>query len=183
MNVYGQINSTSEYHAKGMTLISITAPDAGPVAHREVEQIVPDGQVPFGGFATVIGDSHDPGEIISRGSVNHPPKVFYMFGVTNNGLQLARALVQDVTNFTKWTFFDRQQKKFVDAAPALNKTTTTSTYLDGSFSSGNIFYSTYSSMSPTHPTTVYCLGVLRLCLSEYHHFPNCVHVRLHVNVS
>ena len=134
-----------------MTLISITAPDVGPVAHREVEQIVPDGQVPFGGFATVMGESYNPKDNDSNNPITAPPKVLYMFGITNSGLQLARALLQDVRDYTKWTFFDPLQKKFVGTAPTPNENSTNRTYLDGSFSSGNIFYSTYSPRLPACP--------------------------------
>ena len=125
-----------------MTLISITAPDSGPVAYREVEQIIPDGQVPFGGFATVIGDSHNPDEFTPEHPFTAPPKVLYMLGITDYGLQLARALLQDVKDYAKWTFFDPQKKKFVRTAPALNESSTSRMYMDGSFSSGDVFYST-----------------------------------------
>ena len=127
-----------------MTLLSITAPKNGPVARRAVDQIIPNGQVPFGGFATLMGISQDPKDLSSTNSNSTPPNVLYIFGIAEHGIQLARVLLQNVASFTKWTFFDPQKKTFVSTAPAINEADASKIYLEGSFSSGNIFYSKYS---------------------------------------
>ena len=46
---------SKEYQARGMTLITITAPDSGPIATRQGDLIIPGTEVAFGGFSPLLG--------------------------------------------------------------------------------------------------------------------------------
>ena len=94
-----------------MTLVSITAPNSGPVATRQGDLVIPGTEVPFGGFSTLIGyktasQDSDPGD-----------RDVYALGMDDNGLQLARVAINDIRNWSKYTFYDPESQKFSDTPP------------------------------------------------------------------
>ena len=130
---------SKEYQARGMTLISITAPISGPVASRQGDLIIPGTEVAFGGFSSLIG---------RRSTDNSTDRVegdldVYLLGTTNAGLQMAKVGINDVTEFTKYTFWDPQGSNFVTGSPGVGITNPTQIYLPGTYSSGSVFYSPY----------------------------------------
>ena len=128
-----------EYQARGMTLISITAPLSGPVAHRQGDLVIPGTEVPFGGFTSLIGrKSTNTTTDRDAGDLD-----VYMLGMTNAGLQMARVGINDISNFSKYTFWDPQEGNFVPDPPGTGVINPTQIYLPGTYSSGSVFYSPY----------------------------------------
>ena len=128
-----------QYANRGMTLISIMAPDSGPVATRQGDLVIPGTEVPFGGFSTLVGyktasQDSDPGD-----------RDVYALGMDDNGLQLARVAINDIRNWSKYTFYDPERQKFSNTPPKPRITDPKKFYLPGTYSSGSIFYSPYFS--------------------------------------
>lgn len=128
-----------EYQARGMTLISITAPDSGPVATRQGDIVIAGTEVAFGGFSTLLGFKSTD----SAADLDDGERDVYLFGMTQFGLQLARVGINDLTDFTKYTFWNPRSHEFSTSPPDQSTNDGAQMYLPGSFSSGNIFYSPY----------------------------------------
>ncbi|KAL8782238.1 MAG: hypothetical protein Q9213_005568 [Squamulea squamosa] len=128
---------SKEYQARGMTLLSISASSRGPIADRQGDLIISGLQVAYGGFSSLLGytSTEKPQNLNDRD--------VYLFGMTQGGLQLARASVGKLTDFSKYSFWDPTQLKFVKNPSRLNEKDYKKIYLPGSFSSGSIFYSPY----------------------------------------
>lgn len=127
------------YQPRGITLISITAPNSGPVATRVVNLLFPGNTIPFGGFATLLGGP-------SLDTVSSRPvgdRDAYLFGYSDAGLQIARITLNDITTSLGYTFFEPNQCKFTDTPPDPSTTDPGQIYLTGSFASGSVFYSPY----------------------------------------
>ena len=128
-----------EYQARGMTLISITAPDSGPVATRQGDIVISGTEVAFGDFSTLLGfKSTDSATDLDDGE-----RDVYLLGMTKFGLQLARVGINDLTDFSKYTFWNPQSHNFSTSPPDPGTSDEAQLYLPGSFSSGSIFYSPY----------------------------------------
>ena len=130
---------SKEYQARGMTLISITAANSGPVASRQGDLVIPGTEVGFGGFSSLIGrkstnasTDHDEGDLD-----------VYMLGVASAGLQLARVGISDIHDFGRYTFWDPAESSFLTTPPGTGVTNPTQIYLPGTYSSGSVFYSPY----------------------------------------
>lgn len=122
-----------------MTLIAITAPTSGPVATRQGDLIIPGTEVAFGGFSTLLGyKSTDTTTDNDDGD-----RDVYLIGMTNSGLQLARAGINDLTDFAKYTFWNGPGQDFSEIPPMPSVNDTAQIYVPGSFSSGGIMYSPY----------------------------------------
>lgn len=134
---YKPQDPSKEYQSRGMTLITIDAPASGPVAQRQGDLVIAGTEVPYGGFATLIGFK----------STSKPPdsggRDVYLFGMTTRGLQVARVSINDIRDFSKFTFFDPKLRSFSDKPPNNDLHDDSGIYLLGTFSSGNIFYSPY----------------------------------------
>ena len=128
-----------EYQARGMTLISITALDSGPVATRQGNIVIAGTEVAFGGFSTLLGFKSTD----STADSDDSEMDVYLFGMTESGLQLARVGTNDLTDFTKYKFWNPRSREFSTSPPDPSTSDDTQMYLPGSFSSGNIFYSPY----------------------------------------
>ncbi|KAL6717044.1 hypothetical protein ACLMJK_004958 [Lecanora helva] len=136
---YKPQDPSKEYQARGMTIIAITAPDTGPIARRQGDLIIPGTEIPYGGFSSLMGfksTSHatdqDKGE-----------RDVYLIGLTDAGLHLARAGINDLTDFSKYTFWRPRDQNFSADPPKPTIKDTADVYVPGSFTSGNIFYSPY----------------------------------------
>ena len=130
---------SKEYQARGMTLITITAPNSGPVASRQGDLIIPGTEVAYGGFASILGyQSTDAGS--ERDS---SIRDVYLLGMTASGLQLARVSMNDLKNFSKYRFWEPQGQNFSARPPDLRLQNASQIYLPGTFSSGSIFFSPY----------------------------------------
>ncbi|KAL8834837.1 MAG: hypothetical protein Q9170_003579 [Blastenia crenularia] len=128
---------SKEYQARGMTLISISASSTGPVASRQGDLIIPGTDVAYGGFSSLLGyTSTDNTQDLGDRDV-------YLLGITNGGLQLARARVEKLTDFSKYRFWDPTQLKFTKKPPDLDEKEYRKIYLPGSFTYGSVFYSPY----------------------------------------
>lgn len=132
-------NPSMEYQARGMTLISIMAPDSGPVATRQGHIVIAGTEVAFGGFSTLLGFKSTD----SAADLDNGERDVYLFGMTEFGLQLARVGINDLTDFKKYTFWNRCSNEFSTSSPDPTTSDGAQLYLPGSFSSGNIFYSPY----------------------------------------
>ena len=130
---------SKEYSARGMTLITITAPSSGPVATRQGDLIIPGTEVPFGGFSSVLGYSSTDAAT-GRDSGNRD---IYLFGMTASGLQLARVDMNYLTDFSKYKFWNPRLQNFSASPPDPRLRDNSQIYLPGTFSSGSIFYSPY----------------------------------------
>lgn len=122
-----------------MTLISITADRSGPRARRQGDITIPGTEVAFGGFSSILG-------FISTANNNTsvlPNRDVYMIGMTLAGLQLARAAINEITQFSKYQFWDPHSLKFSSSRPRLNEKDIRKIYLPGTFSSGSVFYSPF----------------------------------------
>ena len=128
-----------EYQARGMTLITITAPSSGPVATRQGDLTVPGTHIAFGGFATLLGfpSTADP-------TSDNSTRDIYLLGAANNGLQMARVSLDNAKDYSQYSFFDQQNLAFTSSAPDPNVTDIWQIYLPGSFSYGGVFYSEFS---------------------------------------
>lgn len=122
-----------------MTLVSITAPESGPIAVRQGDLIIPGTQVAFGGFAALLGYP----SIAAPDETDSNECDLYLFGMTNSGLQLARVNINDLTTYSKYTFFQPHNLNFTETPPDPNLTNHEQIYLAGTFSSGGVFYSPY----------------------------------------
>lgn len=120
-----------------MTLISISASSNGPVANRQGDLIIPGLEIAYGGFTSLLGytTTAKPQDLNDRD--------VYLLGMTDAGLQLARVSVGKLTDFSKYSFWDPTQLKFVKKPAKLNEKDYQKVYLPGTFSSGSIFYSPY----------------------------------------
>ncbi|KAL9611340.1 MAG: hypothetical protein Q9167_004023 [Letrouitia subvulpina] len=129
---------SKEYNARGMTLISITADRSGPHARRQGDITIPGTEVAFGGFSSILS-------FTSTANVTSvlPNRDVYMLGMTLAGLQLARAAINEITQFSKYQFWDPQFLKFSSTRPRLNEKDIRKIYLPGTFSSGSVFYSPF----------------------------------------
>lgn len=67
----------------------------------------------------------------------------YLLGITDGGLQLARARVEKLTEFQAYRFWDPTQLKFIKRPPKLDEKDYRKIYLPGSFTYGSVFYSPY----------------------------------------
>ncbi|KAG8531518.1 uncharacterized protein KY384_003147 [Bacidia gigantensis] len=135
---YKPQDPSKEYQGRGMTLISITASNDGPVATRQGDLIIPGTQIGFGGFTTLVGRksaetaSNDDGE-----------RDLYLLGVTNAGLQLARVGINNLATFSSYVFWDPSSQKFTSTRPKPGMIDNTKIYMPGTFTSGSVFYSPY----------------------------------------
>ena len=121
-----------------MTLITIDAPAAGPVAIRRGDLIIPGTEIAFGGFSTLLGRQS---VTTSAGNDNGSPDV-YLIGMTDGGLQLARVGIDHIKTFNRYTFW-RPGKGFTNTPPSLKTSDPSQMYLPGTYSSGSVFYSPY----------------------------------------
>ena len=122
-----------------MTLITITASDSGPVAARQGDLIIPGTEVAYGGFSSILGyKSTDVATEKASGD-----RDVYLLGMTASGLQLARAGMNDLNDFSKYRFWNPQSQNFSAHAPDLTLQDTSQIYLPGTFSSGSVFFSPY----------------------------------------
>ena len=130
---------SKEYQARGMTLITITAPNSGPVAVRRGDLTIPGTQVDFGGFATLLGaPSAETG-----GSAKSDKRDVYLLGMTTGGLQLARVHLDNIDDYSKYTYFDPVNLNFSRTPPKSSVSDGKQIYLPGTFSSGSVFFSPY----------------------------------------
>lgn len=134
-------NPSKKYQARGMTLVTITAPDSGPVAVRQGGLIIPGTEVPFGGFASLLGFP----SVESTTSSRTTDRDLYLLGMTDAGLQLARVDVNDINDHSKYSYFQPQFLNFSNQAPDPEVTDYREIYLPGTFTSGTVFYSHYFS--------------------------------------
>ncbi|KAL8984079.1 MAG: hypothetical protein Q9205_001855 [Flavoplaca limonia] len=134
---YQPQDPSKEYQARGMTLISIAASSSGPSVDRQGDLIISGLQVAYGGFSSVLGytGTAKPQDLNARD--------VYLFGMTEAGLQLARASVGHLTDFSHYSFWDPTQLEFDQKPPKLDEKDIQKIYLPGTFSSGSIFYSPY----------------------------------------
>lgn len=122
-----------------MTLITITAPNSGPVAARQGDLIIPGTEVSYGGFSSILGyKSTDTATDKDSGN-----RDVYLLGMTASGLQLARAGMNDLSDFSKYMFWNPQGQNFSTRPPSPKLQDAAHIYLPGTFSSGSVFYSPY----------------------------------------
>lgn len=133
---YQPQDPSKEYQARGMTLVTITAPSSGPVATRQGDLVIPGTQVAFGGFATLLGFTSTAD--VSNGSETRD---VYLLGAANNGLQVARVGLDNVEAYNKYTYYDPQTLDFSETAPNPNVSDSKQIYLTGTFTSGSVYYS------------------------------------------
>ena len=132
---------SKKYQGRGMTVVTITAPDSGPVAVRQGGLIFPGTEVPFGGFATLLGyPKFDPPT-----SHRSTDRDLYLLGMTDAGLQLARVDMNDINDHSKYSYFQPQFLNFSDQTPDPGITDYRDIYLPGTFTSGTVFHSPYFS--------------------------------------
>ena len=122
-----------------MTLVSIAAPDSGPVATRQGDIVIAGTEVAFGGFSTLLGFKSTD----STTDLDDGERDVYLLGMTKFGLQLARVGINDLTHFDKYKFWNPRSHNFSTSSPNPNISDDAQMYLSGSFSSGSIFYSPY----------------------------------------
>ena len=130
---------SKEYQARGKTLITITTPDSGPIATRQGDLIIRGTEVAFGGFSTLLGYK----SIDSATDPDNGDRDVYLLVMTNNGLQLARAGINDLTDFSKYTFWNPKSQNFSTSPPTPGVIDNSQIYMPGTFSSGSIFYTPY----------------------------------------
>lgn len=130
---------SKQYQARGMTLISISAPDPGPLASRALDLLFPGDQVSFGGFAALLGAPSTQ----STSSTNNGDRDVYLFGSAGSGLQVARVGLGDIRNLNAYSYFQPGKCSFSNQSPDQQIKDNTQIYLPGSFSSGSMFYSPY----------------------------------------
>lgn len=122
-----------------MTLITITAPSSGPVAARQGDLIIPGTEVAFGGFSSILG--YRSTDTVT-GKVSGSRDV-YLLGMAASGLQLARVGMNDLSDFSKYTFWNPQGQNFSNRPPNPSLREAADIYLPGTFSSGSVLYSPY----------------------------------------
>ncbi|KAL8656465.1 MAG: hypothetical protein Q9210_000258 [Variospora velana] len=130
-------NPSKRYQARGMTLISISASSKGPIATRHGDLIISGNEIAFGGFTSLLGytSTANPQDLDKRD--------VYLLGITDGGLQLARARQEVLTDFSKYRFWDPVELKFINRPPKVDEKDYKKIYLPGSFTYGSIFYSPY----------------------------------------
>ncbi|KAI4094636.1 MAG: hypothetical protein LQ344_002107 [Seirophora lacunosa] len=130
-------NPSKRYQARGMTLISISASSKGPIATRHGDLIISGNEIAYGGFTSLLGytSTENPQDLDKRD--------VYLLGITDGGLQLARARQEVLTDFSKYRFWDPVELKFINTPPKVNEKDYKKIYLPGSFTYGSIFYSPY----------------------------------------
>ncbi|KAI9803291.1 MAG: hypothetical protein M1825_002082 [Sarcosagium campestre] len=128
-----------KYVSRGTTLISVTAPDSGPIASRTINLLFPHDEISFGGFAALVGSP----SIDSPSSNADDRRDVYLFGVIDSGLQLARVPLRNISDHGAYTYFQPSNSTFSPQSPSLSETNKTNIYLPGTFTSGGIFYSVY----------------------------------------
>ncbi|KAL8927462.1 MAG: hypothetical protein Q9208_002267 [Pyrenodesmia sp. 3 TL-2023] len=130
-------NPSKQYQARGMTLIDISTSSNGPVAKRQGDLIIWGTEVAYGGFSSLLGytSTANPQDLDKRDT--------YLFGITDAGLQLARARAEVLTDFSKYKFWDPVRLDFVKTPPKLDEKDYKKVYLPGSFTYGSIFFSPY----------------------------------------
>ena len=122
-----------------MTLITITAPNSGPVAARQGDLIIPGTEVAYGGFSSILGyKSTDAATEKDTGN-----RDVYLLGMTVSGLQLARVGMNHLSDFSKYVFWNPQSQSFSTKAPDPGLRDASQIYLPGTFSSGSVFFSPY----------------------------------------
>lgn len=132
---------SKKYQARGMTLVTITAPNSEPVAVRQGGLIIPGTEVAFGGFATLLGFPNVESTTRSRST----DRDLYLLGMTDAGLQLARVDLNDINDHSKYSYFQPQLLNFSNQSPDPGITDYRAIYLPGTFTSGTVFYSPYFS--------------------------------------
>lgn len=130
---------SKKYQGRGMTLVTITAPKSGPLATRQGGLIIPGTQVPFGGFASLLGF---PSTEFTTSSPSTDRDV-YLLGMTDAGLQLSRVDVNDINDLSKYSYFQPQYLNFSTNSPDPKINDYRAIYLPGTFTSGTTFYSPY----------------------------------------
>ena len=130
---------SKEYQARGMTLITITAPSSGPVAARQGDLIIPGTEVAYGGFSSILG--YKSTEVAT--DKHSGTRDVYLLGMTASGLQLARVGMNDLSDFSKYSFWNPQGQNFSTTPPSPNLQDAAKIYLPGTFSSGSVFYSPF----------------------------------------
>ena len=122
-----------------MTLITITAPNTGPVAARQGDLIIPGTEVAYGGFSSILGyESTDAATEKDSSS-----RDIYLLGMTASGLQLARVGMNHLSDFSKYRFWNPQGRSFSASSPDPSLQDASEIYLPGTFSSGSVFFSPY----------------------------------------
>lgn len=119
-----------------MTLVSITA-QASPIASRQSNLVIPGSEVPYGGFSALLGHT------TAAKPQDQGIRDVYLLGMTDGGLQMARARQDQLSDFSAYSFWDPVQLKFAEKPPKLSEKDYRKIYLPGSFSSGSVFYSPY----------------------------------------
>ncbi|KAI9723422.1 MAG: hypothetical protein M1812_001306 [Candelaria pacifica] len=130
---------TKLYQPRGMTLMSILAPDSGPQAARLGDLIFPGDEIQFGGFATLLGFPSTE----TAASRATDDRDIYLLGVTDAGLQLSRVTLDDIKNQSKYTYFHPRFSNFTEKIPDMGIVDESNIYLPGSFSAGSVFFSPY----------------------------------------
>lgn len=119
-----------------MTLVSVTAPDSGPVASRVLEILFSGTEIGWGGFAAVLG--MPASDTAPAGSTQ--PDV-YLFGITSAGLQVAKVALGDIRAGEAYNYFHPDTCSFDKTQPGPSNSNESQIYLPGSFSAGSILYS------------------------------------------
>ncbi|KAI9702523.1 MAG: hypothetical protein M1836_001003 [Candelina mexicana] len=130
---------TKLYQPRGMTLMSMLAPDSGPQAARLGDLIFPGNEIQFGGFATLLGFPST--ETATTRATDD--RDIYLLGVTDAGLQLSRVRLDDIKDHSHYTYFHPRFSNFTDKIPNMDIVDENNIYLPGSFSSGSVFFSPY----------------------------------------
>lgn len=128
-----------KYVPRGITLVSITAEEIGPRALRLSELLFPGGEVPFGGFAAVVG-SPSLEEISAR---PRGDRDLYVLGVSDPGLQLARVELGRAHEHNAYSYWEPRKSIFTHQPPNLSVPDPKDVYLAGTYTSGNVFFSPY----------------------------------------
>ncbi|MCJ1307366.1 hypothetical protein MMC25_001012 [Agyrium rufum] len=136
--VYVTSKPTIQYEARGMTLVVVSTTSSGPVASRPAEIVIPGTDIPYGGFATLIGNASTSSPV-----ENTQEKDVYLIGIASHGLQVARVNLGSIGYFPDYSFFDTRSLTFTNVIPSINSTDSSRIYLPGSFSSGSMFFSPF----------------------------------------
>ncbi|TKA74336.1 hypothetical protein B0A49_02931 [Cryomyces minteri] len=132
------------YQARGMTLVSITATATGPQAARDGELIFTASNIAYGGFSCVLGLPSTSLHVASQTETNSDEtRDVYLIGMDTHGLQMARVALDDIADYSKYTFFQPRDRTFATRPPVLGTNDTHDIYLPGSYTSGTVFYSPF----------------------------------------
>ena len=124
--------NASQYKAQGVTLITIKAGQAGPIASRATEVLFLSQDVPYGVFASIVGHAN-----------NNIHLDIYLFGIATSGLQLARVKSTLMKDFRAYEYLEPATCSFTSTAPSAEIGNLSDIYLPGNFSSGSIFHSPF----------------------------------------